>query len=73
MIVKLLEFCRVVVGETIDAVCDVVDSELTVVCAWRFMVIVPGPSIVTIVGLEVPEQITPLVQLQLESTYPYGT
>ena len=73
MIVELLEFCKVVVAETIVAVCDVVDSELTVVCARRFRVIVPGPSIVTIVGLDVPEQITPLVQLQLENAYPYGT
>ena len=66
MIVEL-EFREVVVGEANDEVCDVVESELTVVGARRFSVIVPGPSIVTIVGFAVPEQITPPVQLQLEN------
>jgi hypothetical protein len=50
-----------------DAVCDTVENEFTVVWVWRFSVIVPGPSTVTMVGLTVPEQTTPPVQLQLEN------
>jgi hypothetical protein len=50
-----------------DVTDGVVEAEFVDVWVWRFNVIVPGPVIVTVVGLFEPEQASPPEQLQLEN------